>query len=106
MFFDIVPLDINRFDNTSKNIVINYGGSMYRKPVVFAFNPLGVSSSRSMNYTFNMSFFVWKGWLNQKETQERLENISSAATSTTSAKAFRFYNRFEFIKSKSNRKSK
>ena len=70
--------------------MINYGGSMFRKPVVFAFNPLGVSSSRSMNYTFNMSFFVWKGWLNQKETQERLENISSAATSTTSARAFRF----------------
>ena len=88
--FDIAPLNINPFDNTSKNIVINYGGSMMRKPIVFAFNPLGVSSSRSMNYTFNISFFVWKGWLNQKETQERLENISSAATSTTSAKAFRF----------------
>lgn len=89
--FDITTLDINPFDTTSKNIVINFSSSLARKPIVFPFNPLQVSSSRSTNYTFNMSFFVWKGWLDAKETQERIENISGGvATSVISGKAFRF----------------
>ena len=91
--FDIAPLDINPFDNTSKNIVMNFLSGNRRKPIVFPFNSLNQSSSQTSNYNFNMSFFVWKGWLDQEATQARLENISSGtgtvATTTGSAQAFR-----------------